>query len=62
MQATLFEKYTDQFYAEIPKRVASGEFKYTEDLTYGLENAGQAIYDVQVGKNKGKSVVVVAEE
>ena len=26
------------------------------------ENAGQAILDVQMGKNFGKSVVVVAEE
>lgn len=60
--ARLFAKYKDQFFAEIPKRIASGEFKHKEDFTYGLENAGQAIYDVQVGKNQGKSVVVVAKE
>ena len=46
----------------MPKKLASGEIKYTEDITRGLENAGHAILDVQTGKNKGKSVVVVAEE
>ncbi|KAL6298349.1 alcohol dehydrogenase [Sparassis latifolia] len=57
----LLAKYGQQFYAEIPKRVASGEIKYLEDATRGLENAGQAILDVQKGLNKGKKVIVVAE-
>ena len=59
---TLVEKYDEEFYREVPRRIASGEVRYSEDATRGLENAGHAILDVQTGKNKGKSVVVVAEE
>ena len=59
---SLLPKYVQAFYSEIPARIASGELKYTEDLTEGLENGGQAILDVQSGKNKGKSVVRVARE
>ncbi|CCM00868.1 uncharacterized protein FIBRA_02914 [Fibroporia radiculosa] len=58
----LHPKYQEQFYKEIPPRVARGEFKYTEDIKHGLHLAGHAIEDVQRGKNKGKSVVLVAEE
>ena len=46
----------------VPPRVASGEIKYKEHVVRGLENAGQAILDVQMGRNFGKSVVVVADE
>ncbi|KAJ3489541.1 hypothetical protein NLI96_g2070 [Meripilus lineatus] len=58
----LVGKYEEPFYEEIPKRLASGEIKYTEDLTHGLENAGKAILDVQTGKNVGKSVVIVSQD
>ncbi|EED80045.1 predicted protein [Postia placenta Mad-698-R] len=58
----LRHKYQDAFYSEMPARVARGEIKYTEDITRGLEKAGEAIVDVQTGKNKGKSVILVAEE
>ena len=58
----LIPKYGEAFYREIPARVASGEIKYSEDVTEGLENAGQAIYDVQTGRNRGKSVVQVGRE
>ncbi|EKM53341.1 uncharacterized protein PHACADRAFT_259646 [Phanerochaete carnosa HHB-10118-sp] len=59
---SLLPKYEDEFYREIPARVAKGEFKYIEDAKKGLEWAGHAILDVQQGKNHGKSVVIVAEE
>ncbi|KAI0357028.1 NAD-P-binding protein [Trametes cingulata] len=55
-------KYEDDFYATFPKRVASGEIKYKEHPVRGLENAGQAIVDVQSGRNFGKSVIIVADE
>ena len=55
-------KYSKQFYEEIPRRVASGEIKHVEDLTRGLEFAGHAIEAVQRGTNKGKSVVIVADD
>ncbi len=58
----LLEKYEEEFYREIPKGLASGKIKYTEDLTYGLENGGHAIHNVQTGKNVGKSVVVVGKD
>ena len=58
----LIGKYEEQFYKEIPKQLANGGLKHTEDLTYGLENGGKAILDVQTGRNIGKSVVVIGQE
>lgn len=55
-------KYEEQFYQEIPRRVASGEIKYLEDATRGLDQAGEAILDVLTGRNKGKKVIVVADD
>ncbi len=55
-------KYEDWFYKTIPKEVAEGKLKYSEDRTIGLQYAGHALLDVLTGKNKAKSVVVVAEE
>lgn len=54
--------YLEAFYKEIPKAIASGQLKYREHITKGLENGGQALLDVQLGRNEGKSVIVVAEE
>ncbi|KAL6300893.1 NAD(P)-binding protein [Sparassis latifolia] len=59
---SLYAKYEEQFHKEIPKGVASGEIKYSEDVTKGLENAGQAILDVQLGRNNGKKIIRVANE
>lgn len=59
---SLLPKYADDFYREIPQRIANGEFKYIEDKKHGLNQAEHAIIDVQRGKNHGKSVVQVAEE
>lgn len=59
---SLADKYEEPFYKEVPAKIASGEFKLKEDLKHGLEKAGEAILDVQTGKNKGKSVIIVAEE
>ncbi|KIJ28165.1 hypothetical protein M422DRAFT_784624 [Sphaerobolus stellatus SS14] len=50
------------FYAEVPQKVASGEFKYAEHRYEGLDQTGQAILDVQKGNNKAKAVIVVANE
>lgn len=59
---SLLPKYGAAFYAEIPRRIAAGEFKYIEDAKKGLDLAGHAIQEVQQGKNHGKSVVIVADE
>ena len=55
-------KHAAAFFRTMPALVAGGEIRYKEHVVRGLENAGQAILDVQMGKNFGKSVVVVAEE
>lgn len=60
--SVLHDKYVERFYAEVPQLVAAGKIKYQEDVSKGLESVGDAILDVQKGRNKGKKVVVVAEE
>lgn len=60
--STLMRKYAEAFYAEVPKWIASKKIKYTEDIRTGLEHVGQAILDVQTGKNVGKSVIIVGAD
>ncbi|KAJ7342957.1 hypothetical protein DFH08DRAFT_873867 [Mycena albidolilacea] len=55
-------KHAAAFHAEFAPRLVSGEFKFTEDVTKGLEKVGDMILAVQKGTNTGKAVVVVAEE
>ncbi|KAJ3782948.1 hypothetical protein GGU11DRAFT_150286 [Lentinula aff. detonsa] len=56
------ERYKEEFYKVIPKKLASGEFKYTEDITRGLESGGEAILEVQKGLNTAKKIIVVADD
>jgi len=58
----LAPKYDKEFYSEIPQLLASGEIKYREDITRGLDKVGEAILAVQTGKNTGKSVILVSED
>ena len=60
--STLIPKYSEEFYREVPKKIASGEIQYLEDAKQGLEHAGHAIRDVWQGKSRGKSVVTVGDE
>ena len=60
--ASLWPKYLEQFYQEVPQQIASGKIKYTEDITRGLNYAGHALEAIQRGTNTGKSVVLVADE
>jgi NADPH-dependent curcumin reductase CurA len=55
-------KYLGEFYATVPAKLASGELKYKEEVTHGLEKMGDVILAVQSGTSKAKAVVVVAEE
>lgn len=57
---TLVPKYPE-FFTEFADRVASGEIKYNEDITIGLENGGAALEAIQRGKNTGKSLIAVAD-
>lgn len=52
----------DEFYSVFPQKLASGEIKYSEQRYEGLEQAGQAILDVQKGNNKAKAVIAVSAE
>ncbi|KZO91016.1 NAD(P)-binding protein [Calocera viscosa TUFC12733] len=54
------EKYSDEFYATVPKMIAEGKIKYLEDVTEGLEHAPNALLGVLKGDNVGKAVVKVA--
>jgi NADPH-dependent curcumin reductase CurA len=58
----LESKFKDEFYDVIPQKLANGEFKYTEEVTKGLDKVGEVILNVQKGKNKAKAVIQVAEE
>lgn len=62
LHSPLHAKYVDAFMGSVVPKLASGEFKYTEDRTLGLEKAGEALLAVQKGTNKGKSVVIVADQ
>ncbi|KAF7340530.1 PKS-ER domain-containing protein [Mycena sanguinolenta] len=55
-------KYRAAFSAEVVPKIASGEFKYTEDVTRGLDKVGDVILAVQKGTNTGKAIVRVADE
>ena len=59
---SLARKYGDEFFRTFPARVASGEIKFKEHVERGLEHGPQAIVDVHLGKNFGKSVLVISDE
>lgn len=59
---SLEPKYEQEFYKFITEKLASGELRYTEEVTKGLDKVGDLILAVQQGKNKAKVVVAVAEE
>ncbi|KAJ7105692.1 hypothetical protein C8R44DRAFT_806668 [Mycena epipterygia] len=55
-------KYEKEFYETIPPKLVSGEIKWSEDVSKGLDKVGDVILAVQKGTNKAKAVIVVAEE
>ncbi|KAF8215357.1 hypothetical protein K438DRAFT_1801111 [Mycena galopus ATCC 62051] len=55
-------KHAAAFSAEFVPKIASEEFKYTEDITRGLDKVGDVILAVQKGTNTGKAIVVIADE
>ncbi|KZT52607.1 alcohol dehydrogenase [Calocera cornea HHB12733] len=54
---TLESQYGDEFYATVPKMIAEGKLKYKEDVTIGLENAGDVLVKVLKGQNAGKAIL-----
>jgi len=61
-ESGLHPKFVDQFYAEMPAKVASGELQHREHVYDGLVNGGEAILAVQKGHNTAKAVIHVADE
>ncbi|KAG6834172.1 hypothetical protein H0H93_011401, partial [Arthromyces matolae] len=57
----LAPKYFMEFFTTVPALVASGELKYSEEVTDGLESVGDVLLGLQKGENKAKSVVKVAD-
>ncbi|KAF5348451.1 hypothetical protein D9756_009557 [Leucocoprinus leucothites] len=57
-----FPKYSEEFYATIPEKIAKGEIKCNEDVTNGLDKTDEVLLGVLKGKNKGKAVIRVADE
>ncbi|KAJ7243069.1 hypothetical protein C8J57DRAFT_1367145 [Mycena rebaudengoi] len=55
-------KYSKEFRETILPKLASGQFKFTEDITKGLDKVGDVILALMKGTNTGKAIVVVAEE
>ncbi|KAH8818829.1 alcohol dehydrogenase [Flagelloscypha sp. PMI_526] len=58
----LQHKYDEDFYKEIPKRLANGELKYREEITEGLENMIDVLGGLLTGKNHGKAIIKVAKD
>jgi NADPH-dependent curcumin reductase CurA len=60
--SSFLDKYSQQFYAEVPSMISKGKIKYQEEKNIGLHTAGHAIRAVLKGENKAKSVVFVADD
>lgn len=59
---SLFPKYLEQFYKDVPALVANGNIKHREHVWVGLDKVGEAMLAVQKGENKAKAVIHVADE
>ena len=63
MEGFLVSDYAHRYgeaYARLARWVASGELRYREDVTDGLENAPRAFIGMLRGENRGKALVKVA--
>ncbi|EIM82740.1 alcohol dehydrogenase [Stereum hirsutum FP-91666 SS1] len=58
----LAPKYSEEFYRILTPLIKEGKIKHREDVSKGLDTAGQGIADVQRGTNTAKKVILVAEE
>ena len=46
----------------IPPLVIDGQFKYKEEVLYGLDKVGQALLSLATGANNGKIATVVSDD
>ncbi|EJU01662.1 NADP-binding protein [Dacryopinax primogenitus] len=51
------EQYSEEFYSTVPKMIADGKMKYTEEVVVGLEHAGDLLVKVLKGQIMGKVVL-----
>jgi NADPH-dependent curcumin reductase CurA len=56
------EAVAGKFFKEVAPMVASGQVKFRETVTDGLENAPQAFLELLEGKNFGKQLVRVGDD
>ena len=56
------EAVAGKFFKEVAPMVASGQIKFRETVTDGLENAPQAFLELLEGKNFGKQLVRVGDD
>jgi len=54
--------HLDRFYEEMPVLVKEGKFRYQEDVTRGMEHAGEGLLEVLKGLNRGKKAILIADE
>jgi NADPH-dependent curcumin reductase CurA len=59
---TLWPKYLEEFYKEVPKLIADGEIKYNEVVYKGFQGVEKALEDMFNGVNAGKLVAVLEDE
>ncbi|KAG1866680.1 hypothetical protein F4604DRAFT_1778258 [Suillus subluteus] len=53
------DKYLDEFHDTVPRDLAAGKLKYLEHVYHGMDRVGEALVDLLVGNNVGKSVLVL---
>jgi NADPH-dependent curcumin reductase CurA len=61
-EQSLVDRWEKEFYDTIPKMLATGELKFVEDRTEGLEHVATGLAEVMTGKNLGKKIIVVSAE
>lgn len=58
----LASKWAESYHREVPRLIKEGKLKVKEDRSYGLESVGEAFLHISTGGNKGKKVIIVAED
>ncbi|TEB24770.1 NAD(P)-binding protein [Coprinellus micaceus] len=59
---TLWPKYLEDFYKEVPKLIADGEIKHSEVVYKGFQGVEKALEDMFNGVNAGKLVAVLGDD
>ncbi|KAH8822869.1 hypothetical protein DL96DRAFT_1619606 [Flagelloscypha sp. PMI_526] len=54
-------KYDEEFFREVPRKLAAGEVTYLSHIHHGLDSVGSSMEEMLRGGNIGKSVVILDE-